>query len=336
MGKVAVLAIDGGNSKTDAALVAADGSVLAAARGPGSSPQTTGLDISLAVIQRLVEQVCADAAVIPDGRPIAVRLEAYLAGADLPVEEERLQAALAATGWGMHTQVRNDTFALLRAGSPDGWGVAVVCGAGINCVGVGPDGAITRFPALGTVSGDWGGGYGLGEQALWWAVRGEDGRGPQTTLQQAIADHFGRASVADVAVALHLNELPSGRLRELVPVLFACADGGDPVAGRLVARMAKEVVLLGTVALRRLRLHDEPAVVVLGGGVLTAGNRTLLNAVFDGFARQAPKAQPALVDVPPIVGAALLGLDALGADRSAEDRLRAHFQRWPPDSAPRS
>ena len=31
-------------------------------------------------------------------------------------------------------------------------------GAGINGVGVGPDGAVVRFPALGAVSGDWGGG----------------------------------------------------------------------------------------------------------------------------------------------------------------------------------
>ena len=45
----AVLAIDGGNSKTDAALVAADGTLLAAVRGPG----TTGaadLDATLAVL----------------------------------------------------------------------------------------------------------------------------------------------------------------------------------------------------------------------------------------------------------------------------------------------
>jgi len=33
----AVLAIDGGNSKTDVALVAADGSLLASVRGPGTN-----------------------------------------------------------------------------------------------------------------------------------------------------------------------------------------------------------------------------------------------------------------------------------------------------------
>jgi N-acetylglucosamine kinase-like BadF-type ATPase len=325
MTRVAVLAIDGGNSKTDAALVAADGSVLAMARGPGSSPPTSGFDPSLAVLRTLVEKVCADAAISLDGHPIAERVEAYLAGADLPVDEERLQAAIAARGWGLQTRVRNDTFALLRAGSRDRWGVAVVCGAGINCVGVAPDGTATGFSALGTVSGDWGGGWGLGEQALWWAARAEDGRGPHTALEQTISAHFGRASIAEVTAAFHHREFPGVRLRELVPVIFRCAGMGDPVADRLVARMAEEIVLMATVVLRRLGLVDEPAAIVLGGGVLTAGNRRLLDAVFAGFAHQAPKAVPRLVDVPPIVGAALLGLDELGADPAAEDRLRMQF-----------
>jgi len=325
MTTVAVLAIDGGNSKTDAALVAADGSVLAMARGPGSSPPTSGFEPSLAVLRTLVEKACADAAISLDGHPIAQRVEAYLAGADLPVEEEGLQAAIAAMGWGLDTRVRNDTFALLRTGCRDRWGVAVVCGAGINCVGVAPDGTATGFPALGMWSGDWGGGYGLGEQALWWAARAEDGRGPHTALEQAVADHFDRGSIAEVTAAFHLREFASVRLRELVSVIFTCADAEDPVADRLVARMAEEIVLLGTVVLRRLGLEDESAVIVLGGGVLTAGSRRLLDAVFAGFARQTPKAVPRLVDVPPIVGAALLGLDELGADPAAEDHLREQF-----------
>ena len=325
MTRVAVLAIDGGNSKTDAALVAADGSILAMARGPGSCPPTSGFEPSLAVLQTLVEKACADAAINLDGHPIAERVEAYLAGADLPVEEERLEAAIAANGWGLQTRVRNDTFALLRAGSRDRWGVAVVCGAGINCVGVAPDGTATGFPALGTLSGDWGGGYGLGEQALWWAARAEDGRGPHTALEQAVAKHFGRASIAEVTTAFHLREFPGVRLRELVPVIFRCADAGDPVADRLVARMAEEIVLMAAIVLRRLGLEDEPAVIVLGGGVLTAGNRHFLDAVYAGFAHRTPKALPQLVDVPPIVGAALLGLDELGADPAAEDHLRAQF-----------
>ncbi|HEY3881283.1 MAG TPA: hypothetical protein VGM12_22040, partial [Trebonia sp.] len=55
----AVLAIDGGNSKTDMALVGWDGQVLAARRGPGASQEYYGVDGAL---RRLADQVSALAA----------------------------------------------------------------------------------------------------------------------------------------------------------------------------------------------------------------------------------------------------------------------------------
>ena len=88
-------------------------------------------------------------------------VSAYLAGADLPEEEAVLHDRLSAAGWARRITVGNDTLALLRCGAPERWGVAVVCGAGINAIGVAPDGRIARFPALGELTGDWGGGDGL-------------------------------------------------------------------------------------------------------------------------------------------------------------------------------
>ena len=49
----AVLAVDVGNSKTDLALVAADGTVLGAVRGPSGSHQAVGFDRAIATLGRL-------------------------------------------------------------------------------------------------------------------------------------------------------------------------------------------------------------------------------------------------------------------------------------------
>ena len=89
-----------------------------------------------------------------------------MAGVDFPAEERVLQERIAALGWAEHTSVANDTYAVLRAGTDDGWGVGLVCGAGINCVAVAPDGREVRFPALGEITGDWGGGRDVGMSAL--------------------------------------------------------------------------------------------------------------------------------------------------------------------------
>ncbi|MFD5425575.1 N-acetylglucosamine kinase [Streptomyces sp. NPDC127084] len=352
----AVLAIDAGNSKTDVAVVGADGSVLATACGGGFQPQRVGAGAAFDTLGDTVARAFAEA-----GARGARHVSAALAGADLPVEEEGLAAALRARAWGRTSAARNDTFAVLRAGTDAAQGVAVVCGAGINCVGLLPDGRTARFPALGRLSGDWGGGAGLADEALWWAARAEDGRGEPTELARALPAHFGLDSMYALIEALHLGRVARGRRLELAPVLFAVAAGGDRLAGEIVDRLADEVVAMATVAMGRLGLLDgaggsggnskcggggadgapgasgaprasgasrssgEEVAVVLGGGVLAARHHRLDARITGQMAVRAPKAAVTVLTAPPVLGAALLGLDEVGAPVAAKRRLRGHY-----------
>ncbi|MFG2277903.1 N-acetylglucosamine kinase [Streptomyces asoensis] len=315
-----VLAIDAGNSKTDVAVVAADGEVLATARGDGFRPPAVGVTAAVDALADTVTRAYTAAGVS------SVRhVSACLANADLPVEEERLAAALRARAWGASVDVRNDTFAILRAGVADPRGVAVVCGAGINCVGMLPDGRTARFPALGRLSGDWGGGWGLAEEAMWHAARAEDGRGGPTALTRTLPSHFGLTSMYALIESLHLERIPPARRHELTPVLFRTARDGDAVARTIVDRLAQEVVSMATVALTRLDLLEEETPVLLGGGVLAAGHGQLDDRVRELLAARAPKAVARVVRERPVLGAALLGLDRLGADAGAQRRVRDRF-----------
>ncbi|MER7898422.1 BadF/BadG/BcrA/BcrD ATPase family protein [Streptomyces sp. NPDC096046] len=315
-----VLAIDAGNSKTDVAIVTADGDVLATARGGGFRPPAVGVDAAMDALAETVAQTLGTA-----GLTSVTHVSACLANADFPIEEERLAAALRARAWGTTVTVRNDTFAILRAGVTEPRGVAVVCGAGINCVGMRPDGRTARFPALGRVSGDWGGGWDLSEEALWHASRAEDGRGAPTALCHTLPAHFGLPSVYALVEALHLEHIPMLRRHELAPVLFATAAGGDAIAGTIVERQAEEVVAMAVVALTRLDLLSEQTPVLLGGGVLAARHAQLNNHIEHMLAERAPKAVPRVVTASPVLGAALLGLDHVGAGKAAQERLRRHY-----------
>jgi N-acetylglucosamine kinase-like BadF-type ATPase len=323
-GSVAVLAIDAGNSKTDVALVASDGSVAARARGGPFRPDRVGAETAVAGVVPLVERARAEAELSGVG-PVARRVAACLANADLPVEHEALEAAIAARGWSGSIEVFNDTFALLRAGLDEPRGVAVVCGAGINCAGLLPDGRTARFAAVGHISGDWGGGGNLWQEAMWWAARAVDGRGPATALSEALPRHVRLETMEALISAVHLGALSEAECMELTPVLFEVAAAGDPVASGLVRRQAEEVVALAVAAMRRLGVLGEPIPVVLGGGVLTAGHRQLMDQIDRLLAEQAPLATTSVVATPPVVGAALLGLDRLGAPPDVRDRLRASF-----------
>lgn len=325
---VSVVAIDAGNSKTDVALIGADGTVLATARGGGFQPPVVGVEAAIDVLAAVLERAVAE---LPDaGGPLGfsgspAHVSACLANADLPVEEAELAGALEARGWGSSVEVRNDTFAILRAGVDEPRGVAVVCGAGINCVGMTPDGRTARFPAIGRISGDWGGGSGLAEEALWFAARAEDGRGEPSELARSLPGHFGLDTMYALIEALHRGGIPLARRHELTPVLFATAAGGDPVALALVERLAEEVVAMASVALRRLGLLEEEVPVLLGGSVLAARHPQLNDRIAELLAVRAPKAEVRVVSEPPVLGAALLGLDRTGAGPEVHRGLRAQY-----------
>ncbi|MEV7553253.1 BadF/BadG/BcrA/BcrD ATPase family protein [Amycolatopsis sp. NPDC089917] len=321
-----VVAIDGGNSKTDVLIVSRDGRVLGQSRGPGASPQNIGVEASVRLLEKLVLEALRGAG-LPGERPFAAHTSAYLAGLDFPEEEAVLHAALAARGWSDTLIVGNDTLALLRAGSSDGTGVAVVCGAGINGAGVSSDGREQRFPALGKISGDWGGGYRLGEEALWWAVRAEDGRGPATALRAAVIAHFEASSVLEVVRRLHFEDLHSDSIHGLCPLLFAVAADGDEVAQDVVDRFVDEVAVLVAVILRRLELTGEAPEVILGGGVLTGVGAPVIAEIERRCLKVAPRASIQVVDVAPVVGAALFALDTIGAPDTSKSSLKAATKR---------
>jgi N-acetylglucosamine kinase-like BadF-type ATPase len=316
-----VLAVDGGNSKTDLAVVDLDGTVLAAIRGPGSSPHHVGVAGSVGRIGALYAQALAT---LP-GSPLPEVGVFMLAGIDLDGEAEALHAALVAQGWVARAVVHNDTFAVLRSGTDDAAGVAVVCGAGINCVGVAADGRTARFPALGSITGDWGGGYDVGLGALGAAVRADDARGASTTLSRIVPEHFGLSSAEEVAIALHGRQLSGWRLTELTPLVFAEAEAGDAVAGALLDHLADEVAGFALAALNRLDMLRDEVDVVLGGGLLRAGSVRLDSRIDMLVHAQAPRARLVRATQPPVLGAAVLALDEAGADAAARHRLRVQF-----------
>jgi N-acetylglucosamine kinase-like BadF-type ATPase len=308
------IAIDGGNSKTEVLVVRRDGNVISRARGGGFRPQIDGLDAAMQALSAIVTSVAHEQVDL---------VSAYLAGADLPEEETALEERLVAAGWGRRVVVGNDTLALLRCGSPERWGVAVVCGAGINAMGVGRDGTVARFPALGELTGDWGGGDGLARTALWSAVRGEDGRGPRTALSDAIAELFGCASALDVGLSVHRARLTWRQLGAITPLLFRVAADGDEVAGSIVERLAAEVAGLTEVLIRRLGLDGVEVPLVLGGGVLRARHPQFDEALTRQIEVRSLHVARRVPQQTPVYGAALLAMDDLGADTAAGERLLA-------------
>src|SRR5262249_50393053 len=186
------------------------------------------------------------------------------------------------------------------------------CGAGINCVGVSPAGRVARFPALGAITGDWGGGYDVGVAALSAAARSEDGRGPRTSLEHAVPAHFGLESPLALGEEIHRGRFPLRAFVGLAPIVFGEADS-DAVADDILARLADEIVALVRAVVDRLGLVNGRIEVLLGGGLLEAGDPKLLEPIEAGLRELGAQIDVRLVRAPPLVGPALAALPPLNA-----------------------
>jgi N-acetylglucosamine kinase-like BadF-type ATPase len=345
-----ILAIDGGNSKTDVALVTRDGRLLGAVRGPTISHQQVGHESGMRTLHRLVMAAAQQADVVPAraaaarsrpnggaGRssagagtfrsPIAAHVSACLAGADFASDVRKLEGALHRTGLGADITVLNDAFAGLRAGSSRSWGVAVIMGQGVNVAGIGRAGRRLHHAPGDATSGDWGGGRYIGEAALAAAIRARDGRGPHTSLERIVPGHFGLSRPGDVTRAIYQEGIASERLAELAPAVFEAAGRGDVVARSIVDGVAEEAADLALSALRVLRLVRSTVDVVLCGGVFRTHDQPFHERIRTRVEAVAKRATVVRLTAPPVLGAALLGLDRLPIPGrpDVEARLRAQL-----------
>jgi N-acetylglucosamine kinase-like BadF-type ATPase len=320
----AILAVDGGNSKADVALVAADGSLLGAVRGPTISHQAVGIEVAVERLLALVHAVGATAT--PPERAVFA-----VAGADYPAYVGLLTRRFGGALRDTDVVVVNDTLAALRAGTSRPWGIVLICGQGINGAAVGRSGRVVRFAGVGDISGDWGGGTAIGMAGLGAAVRARDGRGPRTRLETTIPTTVGLHRPEAVTHAFYTGRLPEARVGDLAPVVFATAAGGDPVARSIVDRLADELATMAAALARRTGLVRAEPEVVLAGGVFRTDDEGFHARLAAEIRRAIPGARLRRLSEPPVTGAALLALDRLAGGRTdgaTAERVRAALREW--------
>ncbi len=236
--------------------------------------------------------------------------------------------------------VRNDTFAVLRAGTDRRWGVGVVCGYGTNCSAVAPDGRITRFPAVGEISGRLGRrGRHRADGGLVRGPRRGRPRSPDTHLAELRARplRYRHARGSSSRRSTSTGSTPAGSWSSRHSCSRA-AVAGDAVARDIVDRQADEIVMMAGTAIKRLRMTKLDVHVVLGGGIFRTDDAAFFHRIQEGLRRRRPRGR-----IKVLTGAARDRRGASGSrpagggSRAAHERARrglTHRTIEPEDSAP--
>jgi N-acetylmuramic acid 6-phosphate etherase len=301
-----VLGFDGGGTRTIALLASrrGDGEWKLLGRGESgpSNRQAVGTPAALAALDAAADQAFA-AAGQKRGPVRAACLG--LAGAGRPKDQEIIREWAARTKLAARVDVIEDAALLLAAGTPEGWGVAVVAGTGSMAFARSADGRTARAGGWGPLLGDEGSGYAIALAGLRAAARAADGRAAATPLTDRLLAACGLTR-PDELVGVVYRGGDRATLAALAPVVLEAADSGDAVAREIVSTAAAELAAAAAAAARSLGLGAQFPI-ALAGGLLASctGYRTRFLAA---VAERGLQADPVTIVTEPAEGAVRLAL----------------------------
>jgi N-acetylglucosamine kinase-like BadF-type ATPase len=265
-----LLGVDGGGSTTEAVVADIEGRVLGRGRGPASNHHRVGLDGFRQAMTAAIEGAVQDATGARPGAnghawPQSVASACFgLAGVDTPEDVQLVTTWARQQGLAAPLQVVNDSELVLAAGTPQGWGVALISGTGSVCLGRDPDGRSLRVGGWGYLLGDEGSGYQVALRALRVATQTADGRAEAHGLLDAALRHWSLPEPSALIAHVHSPSMTQAEIAGLATAVLALAAQGDAAALAIVDEAAHELARHVDAVVRQLGLI-RPALALAGG-----------------------------------------------------------------------
>ena len=233
-----------------------------------------------------------------------------VAGYDWPSEAQITAETIGRLGLNAPFTFVNDSVPGLVAGAEEGWGVVVVSGTGSNCRGWDREHKREgRVTGHGVLMGEGAGGSELMHRCMQLIGYAWSKRGPMTALAAAIVRHVGAKDLEDLMRGYTTYEFEIGA--EAAPIVFRVAEEGDMVAQELLHWAGCELGEMANAVIRQLEFENLEFDVVMTGSMFEGGAR-LIEPMRQTILEVAPKARIVRFNLPPVLGAAMLGMEADG------------------------
>ena len=231
-----------------------------------------------------------------------------VAGYDWPSEIEPTAAVIDRLGLNAPYKFVNDAVPGLIAGSDEGWGVVVVSGTGSNCRGWDREHKREgRVTGHGVLMGEGAGGSELMHRCMQIVGYSWTKRLPKTALADAIIAYVGAKDLEDLMRGYTTYEYQVGA--EAARIVFRVAEEGDEAARDLIYWAGTELGEMANAVIRQLEFENLAFDVVMTGSMFDGGAR-LIKPMRETIHKLAPRARLVRLNVPPVVGAVILGMEA--------------------------
>jgi N-acetylglucosamine kinase-like BadF-type ATPase len=231
-----------------------------------------------------------------------------VAGYDWPSENEATASVIDRLGLNAPYKFVNDAVPGLVAGSEEGWGVVVVSGTGSNCRGWDREHKREgRVTGHGVLMGEGAGGSELMHRCMQLIGYSWSKRLPKTALADAIITYVGAKDLEDLMRGYTTYEYQIGA--DAAPLAFRVAEQGDEIARDLIRWAGCELGEMANAVVRQLDFENLDFDVVMTGSMFEGGPM-LINPMRETIHKLAPKARLVRLNAPPVIGAAMLGMEA--------------------------
>lgn len=297
-----VVGVDGGGTKTAAAVVAEDLSVASKMTTGPSNGRSVGTEAASANIADAITQALQAASTsLEQVSAICLCLAGFDTELDLPVPEQ----AIRTLGYRGPTIVENDVVGAWAGATEVRPGVVVIAGTGATALGMNAQGDFWRTDGWDFLLGDAGSGFAIGHAGIQMAMRALDGRLAPTRLAQKLGEAYGVNNAGEMRHLVDATHFGKFEIAKFATFVATAAEEGDVVARAILAQAGTDLGESATAIIRRLGMQGAHFGVSTVGGVFKS-NAWVLPPFQQAIALVAPGAvfQPAAH--PPEVGAAAL------------------------------
>jgi N-acetylglucosamine kinase-like BadF-type ATPase len=304
-----VIGIDGGASHTVAVLAdARTGAPLGRGDGGPSNFQAVGVAPALRELNTAVTGAFRAAGI---ARAPAAAAALGLAGVD------RAEGLDVIRGWAdlvqlahKHT-IANDATLLFAAGTPEGWGLAIVAGTGSIAFTLDRAGKDARAGGWGYLLGDEGSAFRTGLLGLRAACRAADGIGEKSSLLPLLLKELGSSDAREFIPAVYRGKWDKAAIARLAPLVLGAAEAGDPVATTIFEGEARELAQTAAGAVAAGGLPRENLPMALTGGMVVE-NEAFRERFLGELRTCGVTPGPVGLVEEPVVGAVVLARKLLG------------------------
>jgi glucosamine kinase len=304
-----VLGIDGGATKTLAAVLDLESHALHFAEGGPSNEDAVGGQAAVRALLEVADRAMQRAGIAGDQLAMSV---IGVAGTDTDAIARQVSAART-DDW----VVVNDVVPAWAAATGAQPGIGAISGTGSNVFGVGHDGRAWRVGGWGHLLGDEGSGYWLGVESIRAALRQRDRSGPETAISEALVEFFNVQSVEALAALVYSRPLTKPDIAAFATETCKLARAGDAVARELYRRGAAELGAQINAVIRMTGLGAgsrdgaQPFPVGLIGSAFKAGP-VFVDPLVSVVREFSPQARVSVVEMAPVGGSLLLAARANG------------------------